>query len=86
MAVSLQDQLIQYNCSIGNPLSRQSQIDIRVVLQPLRELIGNEGSFSINFTVSSVNQEDPATVEDGSNYATANLPVEARARITIDDG
>ena len=48
--------------------------------------MGNENSVSINFTVSSINPEDPATIADNSNFAIAQMEIVARADISIDDG
>ena len=85
-AESLEDQQNRFNCSIGNPLSGLSLINVTVRLAILGELVGNEGGILINFTVSSLNQEIPFTIEDGSNDAVVNLTVEARADVTIDNG
>ena len=58
-----------------------------MVLSPLSsDIVGNERDISINFTVSSVNPEDQATVADGSNYAIDSLSFEAQADVSIDDG
>ena len=82
----LEDQQTRFNCSIGNPLSKRSLINVAVQLETLGELVGNEGGILINFTVSSLNPENPATIEDGSNDAMVNLIIEARADVTIDNG
>ena len=82
----LEDQQTRFNCSIGNPLSKLSLINVTVRLEILGELVGNEGSILINFTVSSLNRELPFNIEDGSNDAMVNLTVEARADVTIDNG
>ena len=82
----LENQRSRFNCSIGNPLSKLSLISVTVRLEILRGLVGNEGGILINFTVSSINQEIPINIEDGSNDAMVNLTVEARADVTIDNG
>ena len=82
----LEDRQTRFNCSIGNPLSKRSLINVTIRLEILGELVGNEGGILINFTVSSLNRENPATIEDGSNDAMVNLTVEARADVAIDNG
>ena len=78
--------MTRYDCSIGNPLFGPGSVRLRVMLSPLSEIVGNERDISINFTVSSVNPEDRATVADSSNYAIDSLSFEAQADISIDDG
>ena len=78
--------MIRHTCSIGNPFSGPGTIQLRVQLSPRTTIVGNEDRVSINFTVSSINPEDPATVADNSNFAIAQMEIEARADISIDDG
>ena len=78
--------IIRHACSIGNPFSGPGTIQLRVQLSPRTTIVGNEGQVSINFTVSSINPENPATVADNSNFAIAEMQIEARADISVDDG
>ena len=78
--------IIRHTCSIGNPFSGPGTIQLRVQLSPRTTIVGNEGQVSINFTVSSINPENQATIEDNSNFVIAEMQIEARADISIDDG
>ena len=78
--------MIRHTCSIGNPFSGPGMIQLRVQLTPRSSIMGNEDAVSINFTVSSINPENQATITDNSNFALAQMTIEARADISIDDG
>ena len=73
-------------CSIGNPFSGPGSIRLRVALNPVTGIVGNENDVSINFTVGSINPEMQSTLVDNSNFAIASMSVEARADVSIDDG
>ena len=78
--------MLRHACSIGNPFSGPGQIRLRVQLSPRNTIVGSEDSVSINFTVSSINPENPSTIVDNSNFAIAQVDIVARADISIDDG
>ncbi len=78
--------MVRHTCSIGNPFSGPGTNRLRVQLSPRTTIIGNEAPVSINFTVTSINPEDPATVADNSNFVIAQMEIVARADISIDDG
>ena len=78
--------MLRHTCSIGNPFSGPGMIRLRVQLSPRTTIVGNENSVSINFTVSSINPENPATIADNSNFDIAQMEIVARADISIDDG
>ena len=78
--------LERHSCSIGNPFSGPGSIRLRVQLNPRVGLVGSENDVSINFTVSSINPEMPANINDNSNFALTQMSVEARADVSIDDG
>ena len=80
------NMMTHYNCSIGNPFSGPGGIRLRVNIEPRDEIIGNENDISINFTVTSINSENQATIADNSNFVVTQLSFEAKAKITIDNG
>ena len=78
--------MTRHNCSIGNPFSGPGSIQLRVELAPHNGIVGNENDVSINFTVSSINPERARNINDGSNFAVAQMAVEALGGVTIDSG
>ena len=78
--------MTRHDCSIGNPFSGPGSIRLRVELNPLSGIVGDEADIPFNFSVSSINSENPANIADNSNFVTDTMPIEARADISIDDG
>lgn len=76
--------ITRVTCRIANPLEGPG-VTIRVAtsLTPRLELLGNEGDIEIGFNVTSVNTEDAADVDDGSNAATGAVSIRAAADITL---
>ncbi len=71
-------------CSIGNPLAGPNEnLQVTTVVIP-QQLVGNEMPLNINFSVSSVNPENEATIADGSNSFTGQLLVTSQADVILD--
>lgn len=72
------------NCTIGNPLPGGVNLRVTTSFIPRSRLIGNEGAVPLRFRVQSVNSEEDATINDGSNDLTGELQIAAVADITLD--
>ena len=76
-------ELTRHNCSIGNPLPGGLGLIVRVDLQPRPEIIGNEGSIALEFSVDSVNS-DPVG-DRGDNMVLVTIEVDAQADVFLDE-
>ena len=59
-------------------------VTVTATVMPRNPLNGDENDLSISFTATSINPENAATVNDGSNDASTTLKIAAEADITLD--
>ena len=73
-------QFTRFNCSIGNPLIDNARLPVNIAFSPRPELIGSEGSVTVDFSVGSVNPEVGTL---GDNVAQTQMSVNALADVSI---
>jgi len=71
-----------HTCNIGNPLNSNTGLTVNVLFTPRPELVGDEGTLSVQYTVDSVNDEDPGTEAD--NTRAQSIPINAMADVFLD--
>ncbi|XP_064401284.1 integrin alpha-PS1-like [Halichondria panicea] len=79
---STDDEFTLQSCNIGNPLNSDAVLTVNALFSPRPELIGNEGTVTVLYTVDSLNDELAGNEAD--NSFSQGIPINARADISLD--